>query len=111
MMVSVRKAKPLDSHTLWLKFSDGLEGEADISEYVWGPAFEPLGDPNYFARVRVSRLTGTVVWPNGADIAPETLYELAAATVASSPPKGDHKPKRSRKPAKSRRSGRARVSA
>jgi hypothetical protein len=73
MMVSVRKAKPLDSHTLWLKFSEALEGEADISEYVWGPAFEPLGDPNYFARVRVSRLIGTVVGPTAPTL-PQRRY-------------------------------------
>jgi len=44
------------------------------------PIAEPLRDPKYFARVELDSLAGTVVWPNGADIAPETLYELACKT-------------------------------
>lgn len=38
--------------------------------------FEPLLDPAYFARVAVDSELGTIVWPNEADFAPETLYEL-----------------------------------
>jgi hypothetical protein len=43
---------------------------------LYGPVFEPLLDPKYFARVAVDPVCGTVVWPNGSDIAPEALYEL-----------------------------------
>jgi hypothetical protein len=39
--------------------------------------FEPLADPAYFARVRLEPGAETISWPNGADIAPETLYERA----------------------------------
>jgi len=40
-----------------------------------GVGFEPLRDPEVFAQVRVNSETGTIEWPNGADLAPEFLYE------------------------------------
>jgi len=58
-------------------FNDGVEGVIDFSDWLSGPVFEPLKEQAYFARFFVDG--GTVVWPNGADIAPETLYERAAA--------------------------------
>jgi hypothetical protein len=48
-----------------------------------GPVFEPLLDPAYFAKATVDPIGETVVWPNGADIAPETLYEMPEERIAS----------------------------
>jgi hypothetical protein len=56
-------------------FSDGVEGVIDFSEWLSGPVFEPLKAPAYFARFFIDG--GTLAWPNGADIAPETLYQRA----------------------------------
>ena len=64
-----------------LVFSDAVEGIVDFSAWLDGPVFEPLKNPEYFARFFVEG--GTVVWPNGADIAPETLYERAKASEAA----------------------------
>lgn len=74
----VRDAEQLGGHVLRLSFEDGTVGDVDLGYLVGrGPVFEPLRDPEYFARVAVDRELGTIVWPNGADVAPETLYALA----------------------------------
>jgi hypothetical protein len=64
-----------------LVFNDGVDGTIDFSDWLSGPVFEPLKDPAYFARFFVEG--GTVAWPNGADIAPETLHERAKAGQAA----------------------------
>jgi len=56
-----------------LTFNDNSEKTVDFCPWLDGPVFEPLKDLNYFRRFFLDG--GTVVWPNGADIAPETLYE------------------------------------
>jgi hypothetical protein len=61
-----------------LTFNDGTAATVDFEPWIEGPVFEPLKQPAYFRRFFVDG--GTVVWPNGADIAPETLYEAAQAT-------------------------------
>ena len=64
-------------------FDDGKCGDMDFSEYVGrGPVFEPLRDLAFFKKATIEG--GTISWPNGADIAPETLYEkISRQQVAS----------------------------
>lgn len=64
-----------------LRFNDGTEGTVDFSTWLEGPMFEPLKDPAYFAGFSVEG--GTVAWPNGADIAPETLYKRVRGDTAA----------------------------
>ena len=72
----------LGDHRLQLTFADGTAGVVDLSHLPGrGPIFEPLRDPAYFARVRVDAEGGTIVWPNGADVAPETLYTAVRAAT------------------------------
>ena len=61
-------------HRLRLAFDDGVSGELDASNWDWSGVFEPLRDPGYFARVELDQQLGTITWPNGADVAPETLH-------------------------------------
>jgi len=61
-------------------FNDGVDGTIDFTDWLTGPVFEPLKDRSYFERFFVEG--GTVAWPNGADIAPETLHQRAKASAA-----------------------------
>jgi hypothetical protein len=70
----VVRAEHRGGFRLRLMFNDGSENTIDFSEWLEGPMFEPLKAPGFFARYFVDG--GTVVWPNGADIAPETLYAV-----------------------------------
>lgn len=59
---------------LLVRFNDASENVIDFEPWLEGPMFEPLRDSDYFQRFFVDG--GTVIWPNGADIAPETLYDV-----------------------------------
>ncbi len=72
------EARHLGEYRVWLRFSDGNEGEADLAQDMWGEVFEPLLDLGQFAMLRVDPAMGTIVWPNGADLAPEYLYGKVA---------------------------------
>ncbi|HEX9682278.1 MAG TPA: DUF2442 domain-containing protein [Acidimicrobiales bacterium] len=74
----------LPPYGLRLTFDDGLVRHVDLGDDLWGEMFEPLKDPDYFARVVVDH--GTVVWPNGLDLDPLVLhgdFEPARRTPSS----------------------------
>ncbi len=73
----VVEAKHVRGWRIWVRFRDGSEGEIDLESELVGPVFEPLRDPAYFRSFRVHPEFHTLVWPNGADIAPERLYKKA----------------------------------
>jgi hypothetical protein len=81
-IVHVTGVEVIADHRLRLDFEDGIQGEIDFSARDWRGVFEPLEDPGYFSRVRVDLEMGTIVWPNGADIAPETLHDWAVSAAA-----------------------------
>jgi Protein of unknown function (DUF2442) len=66
---------------LRLTFADGLTGEVEVLERMRGPVFEEARTHRGFARVSVDSETGTVTWPGGADLAPDTLYERVRTGV------------------------------
>jgi hypothetical protein len=58
---------------------NGQRVDGDGAPSVWTGVLAPLNDPAYFARVGVDAEAGTIVWPDGIDLAPEPLYEQAKA--------------------------------
>lgn len=80
----IRAVEYLGGFRLRLTFADGLVSDVDLSERLageLGPVFAPLKDPAFFAQVRVDPELGTIVWPNGADLAPDALHARAAHLV------------------------------
>lgn len=78
-LVHVTAVDVVGDHRLRLAFDDGARGEIDLSDWAWRGVFEPLRDPAYFREVELDHELGTIVWPNGADIAPETLHAWVLA--------------------------------
>lgn len=77
---SVTRADYRGEYRIHLTFNDGTERTIDFSRWLEGSVFEPLKDADYFQRFFLDG--GTVAWPNGADIAPETLYAHAKSEAA-----------------------------
>ena len=73
-MEKITHVKALDGYHLEIFFDDGVHGVVSLSDRLFGPVFEPLKNPAFFAQVRVDEF-GVVAWPNGADLAPDALYE------------------------------------
>jgi hypothetical protein len=77
-IVHVTGVRCLGGHRLRLCFEDGSSGDVDFSHEDWSGVFAPLADPTYFAEVQLDDELGTIIWPNGADFAPETLHRLVS---------------------------------
>jgi hypothetical protein len=75
MILHIRAAKYLHDYVIWLRFNDGAEGEVDLKDELTGEVFEPLRDIEQFKQFVVDMDLQSIVWQNGADIAPEFLYE------------------------------------
>lgn len=71
----VEDVSPRGGYTLRVRFDDGVTKDVDLEGELHGPIFEPLRDAAYFRAVAVNAETGTIEWPDGADFAPEFLFE------------------------------------
>ena len=92
---SVIRAEYRGGYRIHLIFNDNSEKTIDFLPWLDGPVFEPLKHLDYFRRFFLDG--GTVAWPNGADIAPETLYATAASRTR---PNKRFQPTKARRPAK-----------
>ena len=75
-MLHVKATKYISEFKLFVTFDDGTSGEVDLQDSLVGPIFEPLKNKDVFAKVFVDPELETIVWPNGADLAPEYLKDL-----------------------------------
>ena len=62
-----------------------MEGEVDLESELWGEVFQPLKDKARFAELLLDKELETIVWPNGADFAPEFLYQKLCPDYALKP--------------------------
>ena len=74
-MIEIINAKYIENYTIWFEFNDGKSGIADLEATLWGKIFEPLQNKENFKNFKISETMGTICWENGADLAPEYLYE------------------------------------
>ena len=81
MHYHVVEARHVSGYIVWLRFRDGTQGQVDLLPELVGPVFEPLHDVDAFARFAVHPEFHTLVWPNGADIAPEVLHKRVRAVA------------------------------
>ena len=75
MILHVKEAKYLHDYVIWLRFNDGAEGMVDLKDELYGEVFEPLKDMERFKSFKVDPDLETISWQNGADLAPEFLYD------------------------------------
>ena len=75
MILHVREAKYLHDYVIRLRFNNDAEGEIDLEEELEGEVFEPLKDLEKFKSFKIDPDLQTIVWDNGADLAPEFLYD------------------------------------
>ena len=81
MLPSVTRAKYVRDYLIEIKFNDGTKKVIDFEPWLTGPIFKPLKSKGYFKKFFVDG--PTIAWPNGADIAPETLYAAEAVKLSS----------------------------
>ncbi|MGD2136583.1 MAG: DUF2442 domain-containing protein [Gemmatimonadales bacterium] len=75
MEYDVLEARYVRDYVIWVRCRDGSAGEVDLGPELHGPVFEPLRDPAYFRGFTLDPTFHTLVWPNGADIAPEFFHD------------------------------------
>jgi len=84
MVPTLEHATYVRDYTIRIRFTDGVEGDVDLKDELWGEVFEPLRNPDAFRAFRVDKELNTIAWPTGADLAPEFLHERAVAFAKKS---------------------------
>lgn len=70
-MSKLKSIEFLDGYVIRARLDDGTTKDVDFESHLWGPMFKPLKDLSVFRSGTMDAELGTVVWPNGADVAPE----------------------------------------
>ncbi len=76
MIIHITRVQVVGAHSLELEFDNGVQKRVNLRRELYGPIFEPLRDPTYFALAYLDPDSRTVTWPNRADFAPDFLYEI-----------------------------------
>ena len=83
-MYKAKRVTALEGYRISVEFEDGLRGVVELEDRLFGPVFEPLREVTVFRQVGIDEF-GVVCWPNGADLAPDALYERVRELSESSP--------------------------
>jgi hypothetical protein len=81
MILRIVSLKVCGPTALWVEFNDGATRKVDVLPLLRGPVFEELRRPEQFSRAFLNPTTGTVEWPNGADLAPEAIRDLSESAA------------------------------
>ncbi len=81
MNYHIVEARHVSGYVVWLRFRDGTAGEIDLASELHGPVFEPLKDLVAFRAFQIHPEFHTLVWANGADLAPEFLHDNVRVTA------------------------------
>ena len=73
-LLKVQNANYVKDFVIQFRFNNGVEKDVNLEKELWGEIFEPLKDVNFFKKFKLN--SWTIEWENGADFAPEFLYEL-----------------------------------
>ena len=82
MILHVTHVKYLEDYRIEVSFNNGKTGIVDLSMSLTGTVFEPLRDKKLFAQLKIDKELDTIIWPNGADLAPEYLYFQAFKSMS-----------------------------
>ncbi|MDL1909106.1 DUF2442 domain-containing protein [Chloroflexi bacterium CFX6] len=85
MIIHITEVRVVGAYSLELTFDNGVQKRVNLRPELYGPIFEPLRDPSYFAKAYVDPDSRTVTWPNGADFAPDYLYQMEAEETPTAP--------------------------
>lgn len=87
MIPTIQNVTYVSNYNIHVRFADGVEADIDLTSELWGAVFEPLKDLAVFQAFRHDKELNTIVWPTGADLAPEFLYAQATQKNTPSTPK------------------------
>ena len=76
MLIDIIEAKYFKDYKIIFTFENGKQKVVDFKNELWGEMFEPLKDLKEFKNFIVNKEFGTIVWKNGADVSPETMYKI-----------------------------------
>lgn len=76
MTKKIKEIQYKGKYTYYIQFEDDRKGSINFQPFLWGEVFEPLKDERLFRKAFIDQTSGTITWPNGVDIAPETLYKV-----------------------------------
>jgi hypothetical protein len=75
-LYDIVNAEYISDYKIVFTFENGEKKLVNLENMLWGEVFEPLKDRELFKQFKVNKEYGTIVWPNGADVAPDGMYEI-----------------------------------